>query len=270
MPSKQSADTYRNEQACEISRVPPVASNERMQQSGGGLQCRGANLRNRSPDCRGARPDLQLIRNSVRLTIIGNRMRVSALLLILLTLYPMSVSAQDLQSSYGRMVVGPGDKGHALLEALRFTSSLNADSVGIAACTVEKVIGAEEFSAVIQPALAQRLLEPRPTPERPLACAIWSFQEDEKTRLYVEDFVQVRRESTQVLPYPERLAFEVRIQVLRGRGYREWHQIAVRPSQFESSSDGTHTVQSWRVIRYEVTGWQWMHDHSSSSGPIRE
>jgi leucyl aminopeptidase (aminopeptidase T) len=80
MPSKQSADTYRNEQACEISRVPPVASNERMQQSGGRLQCRGANLRNRSPDCRGARPDLQLIRNSVRPLGGASNLRIAELM----------------------------------------------------------------------------------------------------------------------------------------------------------------------------------------------
>jgi hypothetical protein len=196
-------------------------------------------------------------------------MRPLALLLTLFAIVPAVVSAQDLQSRHGRMIVSPGDKAHAILAALRFSASLNADSVGIAACTVEAVIGSEDFSSVFEPALKHRLLDPVVPPERPYACAVWSFQEDGKTRIFVEDFVQVRRESNRVLPYPERLAFDVRIQVLRGHGYREWHQVAVRPGSATTDEEGNHSVEWWRVIRYEITGWEWMHDHSRSSGPIR-
>jgi hypothetical protein len=181
----------------------------------------------------------------------------------------MSLSAQDIQSSSGRMVVGPGDKGRALLTALRFSSALNADSVGIAGCTAERVAGSADYTSVIQPALRARALQPKPVPGRPADCAVWNFQEDGRTRIYIENLVQVRRESNHVLPYPERLAFDVRLQVLVGRGYREWHEITVRPERFDTATDGTSTVRSWRVIRYEVTGWQWMHEHSSSSGPVR-
>ena len=167
------------------------------------------------------------------------------------------------------MTIGPGGKGEALLTALQFSAALNSDSVGVAGCTVAKVIGEEDYRSTVVPALRSRILEPKLAPGEEIRCAIWHFQEEGKTRLYIENFVQIRRESNHVLPYLERLAFEVRIQVLRGKGYREWHEILVRPLGFERMPDGNHKVASWRVIRYEVTGWQYMHEHSSSSGPIR-
>lgn len=175
-------------------------------------------------------------------------------------------SAQNIDEPFGTFVLQAGDKGKVLKTALDFSSELAADSVGFAACTLVRAVGEEDYQVEVEPAFEGRLLEPAPGGLEGYECAVSNFRKEGTTRVYLERMVEIRRESDVLLPYPERLTFEVRIQVLRGTSYREWHQITVRPADFDSS---LKSVSTWRVIRYEVTGWQWMHEHSSSGGPVR-
>jgi hypothetical protein len=177
------------------------------------------------------------------------------------------LNAQDIASPAGAIAIRPGDKGKALVAALNFSSALNDDSIRIAGCTAAKAVGESDYADVVRPAFRNRLSEPKAAETQ---CAIWHFQEPGKVAVFLDHLVQIRRESTSPLvSVAERLGFEVQFQLLRGRAYREWHRVTVRPEGFHQDPDGTRFARGWRVIRYEVTGFEWMHEQSSSSGPIR-
>ena len=143
-----------------------------------------------------------------------------------------------------------------ILRALAFTTDLSADSVGIAGCSIERAIGSDNLDKLVRPALSHRFVPPRPPRFETHDCAVYHFTAPERVLVWIEQLVMERRDSNSILPYPERLGYELTIQVWRGNQYREWHAISLEPI-VSLPVDGVIHVSDWRVTKYEVVGSQW-------------
>lgn len=83
-------------------------------------------------------------------------------------------------------------------------------------------------------------------------CSVGSFMRDTARVLWIESLTDVTRSGSHdadARPH----SIEVTVQLLHGPGYREFAEYLLRPSG-----------ERWRVIRFELTGMQFIHEHSTS------
>jgi hypothetical protein len=83
-------------------------------------------------------------------------------------------------------------------------------------------------------------------------CGVGAFMRDTARVLYIESVTDVTRSgSHEAAARPH--SIEITVQLLHGPGYREFAEYLLRPSG-----------EAWRVIRYELTGMNFIHEHSQS------
>ena len=146
----------------------------------------------------------------------------------------------------------------AINTVLAFRTDLHGDSVKIARCRLASG-PSDSVEKWILPGMRGSLVAPFKTETGPMACSVMVFQRQGTKVLWLDSIVEVRRTGGIPLGPMPGLSFEISFQWLRGTDYRRFEQYELRPL----NGAGTE----WRVIRYELTGEEWMDSFGGASRP---
>ncbi len=142
----------------------------------------------------------------------------------------------------------------ALNAVLRFRGDLSADSTHIARCRLDQVGDSSSIGKRLDERFRQLLvLPPGWTGAGSMACAVHQFARMPHPTLWVQSVVELQRKSESILPYPERLQYEITVQWLVNASYREYHRYLVVPS-VKFSESGAISWGDFRVVEYKLLG----------------
>ena len=117
----------------------------------------------------------------------------------------------------------------------------------IAECTVAEAAQDAAALTTIEPRFRALFLQ---TPSD--GCSVGSFMGDTARVLWIASLTDVTRSGSHEADARPH-SIEVTVQLLHGPGYREFAEYLLRSSG-----------EAWRVIRFELTGMQFIHEHSTS------
>lgn len=175
-------------------------------------------------------------------------MRALFALLVVGAIVVRPLGAQD-RSARMTLVVVPGDTGKAIVSTLEYLQKTTPDSILLAGCRLVPsdspvrmlTVGASSIQLPDVGDAGQSFCRPGAT------------RRSEGALVFVEEIRQLEKDV--ILPYWERIKFEIRIQIQYGMSSREWHTLIVRPNGGVPKDTGLE-ARGWRVSKWEITGWQ--------------
>jgi hypothetical protein len=176
-------------------------------------------------------------------------MRTLLAVMVCLAIVVRPVGAQD-RSARLTLVVVPGDTGRAIVSALEYLQKITPDSILLSGCrfttsdssTVRTVtVGSSQIQLPGVGDRAGSFCKPR------------AVRQPDGVLVFVEGLRQIEKDV--VLPYWERINFEITIQIQYGMSHREWHTLIVRPNGGAPKDTGLE-ARAWRVSKWEITRWQ--------------
>ena len=191
-------------------------------------------------------------------------MRLTFPCIAVLTIAARSAAAQGPAAS-GRPAWTPAERAAraaALNAILTFRSDLRGDSTRIAACRLASEVQDTATGTWVQAAFRPLLTAPlAPQSSSGLDCSVYAFQQPGTRVLWLAGLIEVRRRGAlQEIRAGGGVSFEADFQLLVGKGYRQFEHYELRPF-------GAGREVAWRVVRYELRGVEFLHEHSRSSGP---
>ncbi len=142
----------------------------------------------------------------------------------------------------------------ALNAVLRFRGDLGGDSTQIARCRLDQVGDSSGTGQRLDDRFHRLLvLPPGWTGTGGMSCAVHQFAQMPRPTLWLQSVVEVQRTSPTILPFSERLQYEITFQWLVSASYREYHRYIVVPS-VKFSESGAMSWGDFRVVEYKLLG----------------